>query len=119
MTEAILDRDLLKSWKLWCKTEFEKEKEWTFKKEATREIYKKKYIEVNSDADFKYCLSKVRNRFIKKCEARRQKTYMRIGLLNPKYLSANVMSSRLKILNNYLVSFPSPDNKSFSEGEII
>ena len=44
---------------------------------------------------------------------------MRVGLLKPKSLSIDDMSSRLKILNNYLVNFPLPDDKSFSEGEII
>ena len=29
------------------------------------------------------------------------------------------MSSRFKTLNNYLSSFPSPDNKSLSQGEMI
>ena len=44
---------------------------------------------------------------------------MRAGLLKPKSLSANDISSRLKILNNYLTSFPSPDNKSLSQGDMI
>ena len=44
---------------------------------------------------------------------------MRAGLIKTKYLSVDTMSSRLKILNYYLTSFPSPDNKSFSEGEMI
>ena len=34
-------------------------------------------------------------------------------------LSIDAMSSRLKILNNYLANFLSPDNKSFSQGEMI
>ena len=44
---------------------------------------------------------------------------MRSSLQKPKSLSVDAMSSRLKILNNYLSSFPSPDNKSFSQGEMI
>ena len=44
---------------------------------------------------------------------------MRSSLLKPKSLSVDGMSSRLKILNSYLSSFPSPDNTSFSEGEMI
>ena len=44
---------------------------------------------------------------------------MRAGFLKTKSLSVDAMSSRLKILNNYLTSFPFPDNKLFSQGEII
>ena len=44
---------------------------------------------------------------------------MRSNLLKPKSLSVDAMSSRLKILNSYLVSFPSSDNKPFSQGEMI
>ena len=67
----------------------------------------------------KICLGKVRQKFIKKYDARKQKAYMRSSLQKPKSLSVDAMSSRLKILNNYLSSFPSPDNKSFSQGEMI
>ena len=58
MVEAMLDGDLLESWKLWRKNELEKEKEGTFKKE-TGEVYKKKYVEGDSDGVFKYCSGKV------------------------------------------------------------
>ena len=44
---------------------------------------------------------------------------MRSSLLKPKSLSVDAMSSRLKILNNYLASFPSLDNKSVLHGEMI
>ena len=43
---------------------------------------------------------------------------MRKDLLKLKSLSVDAILSRLKILDSYLVSFPSPDNKSFSQGEI-
>ena len=59
------------------------------------------------------------NRFIEKYDARRQKAYTRARLFKPKSLSVDAMSFRLKILHNYLVSFPSADNKSFSEDEMI
>ena len=49
MAEAMLDRDLLDSWKLWRKTESSKEKEGIFNKEVTGEFYKKKYVEEDSD----------------------------------------------------------------------
>ena len=44
---------------------------------------------------------------------------MRVDLLEPKSLSVDAMSSRLKILNNYLTSFSLLENKSFSQGEMI
>ena len=44
---------------------------------------------------------------------------MRAGLPRPKSLSSDVMSSRIKITNNYLNSFPSLDNKSFLQGKMI
>lgn len=44
---------------------------------------------------------------------------MRAGLLKPNFLSVDTISSRLNIMNNYSNSFPSPGNKSFSQGEMI
>ena len=41
------------------------------------------------------------------------------SLQNHKLFSVDAMSSRLKILNNYLTSFPMPDYKSFSQGKMI
>ena len=113
IVEEILDGDLLE-WKLWRTTESEKEKYGTFQKKDTEEEYKKKYKEWDSDLVFKYCLEKVYNYFIKKYDARNQEAYMRGILLKPKSLFVDAMSSRLNIFNNYLTSFPSPDNKSFS-----
>ena len=43
---------------------------------------------------------------------------MRADLLK-KTLSDDVMSSRPRIIHSYLNSFPSSDNKSFSQGEMI
>ena len=40
-------------------------------------------------------------------------------MIKTKSLSIDVMSYRLKILSFYLASFPSPDHKLFSEGEMI
>ena len=98
IAEAILSSDFLEVWKIWRKTEYSKEKEGSFKKRNTGEVYKKKY---------------------KKYAARKQKAYMRVGLINPKSLSNDAMSSILKILNYYLTSFPFPDNKLFSIGDLI
>ena len=67
----------------------------------------------------KHFLGKVRNCFINKYGTRKQKVYMRTSLLKPKSLSVDTISSRLKIMNSYLTSFPSPDNKSFSQGVMI
>ena len=44
---------------------------------------------------------------------------MQYSLQKPKSLSVHAISSKLKILNNYLASFPLPDNKSLSQGEMI
>ena len=71
MAEAMLYGDLLESWKLWCKTESEKEMEVTFKKEVTGEIYKKKFLKGDTDEIFEHCLGKVFQKFIKKCDARK------------------------------------------------
>ena len=59
MTEVILNGDLLKSWKLWRKTKFEKEIEGTFQKKDTGETYRGKYKKWDSDEVLKYYLSKV------------------------------------------------------------
>ena len=50
--------------------------------------------------------------------ARRKRIYMRVGLLKPKFLSVDAMSSRLKILNHYLTTFPLSDNKSLFKREM-
>lgn len=44
---------------------------------------------------------------------------MRVDLLKLKPLSFDTMLSKIKILDNYLTSLPSPDNKSFLQGEMI
>ena len=44
---------------------------------------------------------------------------MRAGILKPKSLSVDTMSSRLKILDNYLANFPLPDNKSILQSKMI
>ena len=51
-------------------------------------------------------------------EVRRKKAEG-VHLFKPTYLSIDTMSSRLNILNNYLASFPSTDNKPFSKGQMI
>ena len=107
----MIGRDLLEAWKLWRKTKSSKKKEVSFKKEATGKVYKKTYIAGYSEGDFKFCLGKVRNRFIKKYDARKQTAYMGAGLIKLKSLYVDAMSSKLKILNCYLTSFPSPNNK--------
>ena len=40
-------------------------------------------------------------------------------MIKPKPFSVEAMPSRLNILNYYLTGFPSPENKSFSEEEMI
>ena len=85
------------------KTESEKGKKVTFNKEDTEGEYKKKYKEWDYEGVFKYCLDKFHNCFIKKYAVTKQKSYMRENLLNPKSVSVDAMSSRLKILNNYLL----------------
>ena len=73
MVKAMLDRDIMESWKLWCKTESKKGMEGTFQKKDTGETYKKKYKKGDSDELFKYFLGKVSQRFIKKYDTRKQK----------------------------------------------
>ena len=63
----------------------------------------------DTDKVFKYCMGKVFNCFIKKCDARKQKSYMRAVFLKPKSSYVDAMSFRLKILNNYHSRFLSPD----------
>ena len=94
IVEVMLDGNLLESLKLWRKIKSEKEKEYTFKKKDTGDEYKKRYVKENSGEKFQYCLGKVRNRFIKNLNARRQRAYMRAGIINPKSLSIDAMSFR-------------------------
>ena len=92
----------------------EKEIEKTFKKKETDTNYKKKVKQGEMEDVLNICLGKILQRFIKKYDARKQKAYMRSSLQKPKSLSVDPMSSRLKILNNYITSFHFSDNKSFS-----
>ena len=119
MAEAMLYGDLLESWKLWRQTEGAVEVEKKFTKKETGEEYLKKVPRGDKSETYKACLGRLRNKFLKKFDARKQKAYMRSGLVKPRSLSVDSMSSRLKIMNNHLQSFPSPDNQSFSQGELI
>ena len=119
MSEVMLFGDLLESWKLWRQSEADKDIEKTFVSKETNTKYKKKVKQGETEEVLKMCLGKVRQRFIKKYDTRKQKAYVRLSLQKPKSLSVDTMSSRLKILNNYLSSFPLPDNKSFSQGEMV
>ena len=119
MEEAMLDGNLLESWKLWRQTKSNREMEGIFEKISSDKIHKKKFKKGYSDEELKYYLGKIRNRFIKKYDARKQKVYMRAGLIKPKSVSIDATTSRLRILNHHLTSFPLPDNKSFSEGGMI
>ena len=55
--------------------------EGTYNKKDTGEIYKEKFKKGDTDEVFKYCPGKVRNCSIEKYDARKQKIYMRAGLL--------------------------------------
>ena len=59
---------------------------------------------------FKDCLGKLRIKFIKKYDTRKQKAHMYAGIVKPRGLLVDSMSSRSKIMNNYHISFPFPDN---------
>ena len=85
-----------------------------FKNEDIDDKYKKKVKQEETYEVLKYCLVKIRNRVIKKYDTRKQRAYIRACLLKPKSLSVDAMSSRIKILNNYLTSFSLLENKSFS-----
>ena len=75
---------------LWRQTESKLELEGTYQKKDTRENYKKKFKKGDTDEVFKYRLGKIHNRFIKKYDARKQKAYMRAGLLKPKSYPINI-----------------------------
>jgi hypothetical protein len=44
---------------------------------------------------------------------------MRSGIVKPIEVPVQLMSSRLRVMNSYLVHFPSPKNTSFSTGDMI
>ena len=44
---------------------------------------------------------------------------MRSNLQKPSKVPVKMMTARLKVMNSYLPSFPSPENTSFSTGEMI
>ena len=90
----------------------------TYEKKDKGDTYKE-FKKGDSDEVFKNCLVNIRNCFIKKYDDWKQKIYTRTGLLKPKSLSVDTMSFRFKIINKYLTSFPSPDNKLFSQSEMI
>ena len=96
-----------------------REIEKNFKRKETDSNYKKKVKQGEMKEVLKIYLDKIRQRFIKKYGTRKQKAYMRSSLQKPKSLSVDIMSSRFKYLSNYLSSCTSPDNKSFSQGEMI
>ena len=84
-----------------------------FREKDTGKEYTKTVPRGDKADTFKACLGRIRNKFLKKYDARKQKAYMRSGLVKARSLSVNSMSSRLKILNNHLRGLPSPDNQSF------
>ena len=67
----------------------------------------------------KECLKQLSHHFFSEFAARKQKTYMRSNLLKPEKVPVKMMTARLKVMNSYLPSFPSPENTSFSTGEMI
>ena len=63
-------------------------------------------------------MGKLRRKFLKKYYDRKQKAYMHSGLVKPTILNIDAMFDSLKIMNNHLHSFPLPENKSLSQGEL-
>ena len=68
---------------------------------------------------FKACLGRLKNKFPKLYDARKQKAYVRSGLVKPRIMLVDCISNRLKILNDHLQGFPLSVNRSFSQGELI
>ena len=119
MAEAMLYGDLLENWKLWRQTEGAVEVEKKFREKDSVTQCMKKVPRGDVAEILKACLGRLRNKLLKNYDARKQKSSMRSGLVKPRSLSVDSMSSRLKILNNRLQGFPSPDNKHFSQGKLI
>ena len=91
MIETMFRGDLLESWKLLRQTKSGKEGEKTFKCKGTYEKYKMKMNLGEMDKALKHFLGNVHDCFIKKYIASKRKTYMKVGLLNPKALSVEDM----------------------------
>ena len=90
-----------------------------FREKDTGTEYTKKVPRGDKMDTYKACLGRLRNKFLEKFDPRKQKFYMRSGLVKPRSLSVDTMFSRLKILNNHLQILPLLDNQSFSQGELI
>ena len=61
----------------------------------------------------------MKDKFFQKFTARKEKTYMRMGIQNPRIISMKKMSSRIQVMNLYLSRFSALQNVSFSAGELI
>ena len=66
-----------------------------------------------SSTSFQMALDKLKEQFFCKVAARKEKSYMRIGLQKPRDILINQMSSRLRFMNLYLSRFPAPENVAF------
>ena len=72
-----------------------------------------------TEASLRTCLKNLAQGFFSKFAARQQKSYMRSGLVNPLTVPVQLMVSRLRVMNSYLVHFPSTEITSFSTGNMI
>ena len=101
MAETMLYGDLLESWKILKRTEGAMEVDKKFREKETGK-YTNKVPRGERGETFKTCLGRLLNKFLKKHDARKQKTYMGSGLVRSKISSVDSISSRIKILNNHL-----------------
>ena len=67
----------------------------TYRKKDISEEYQKKVPKGETLPVFKICLGKLRSKFLKKYDARNQKAHMRVGLVKPRGLLVDSISSRL------------------------
>ena len=72
-----------------------------------------------TEAGLRACLKTLAQGFFPEFAARKQESYMRSSLVKPLEVPVQLMASRLRVVNSYLVHFPSPENTSFSTGGMI
>ena len=98
MAEAMLYGDLLEIWKLWRYTEGAVEIEKKLMKRVTDKDYLKRIPRGDKDEKFKAYLGRLHNKFHKKYNAKKQKEYIRYGLIKPRSLYFDSVYRKFKSL---------------------
>ena len=118
MVGLLLHGDLRNTWEAIMTEHVSKVVVRTVKKsDGTEE--KKEMTRGYTEAGFRTCLKTLALGFFTEFAARKQKSYMRSGLIKPLEVPVQLMASRLRVMNSYLPHFPSPENTSFSTGDMI